>query len=212
MASLFRKFKKKLPVSTSKNSTYYKRENAIGNSTDLMRILSGAPEAGEYATSKTITFNTLPLKEITLAGLKKQFGNPSFIYENDMIDGHKVLFYKDSVAYYKFLVQYHFINGKFFFAANKISSMGVLSDEDKIKIIQRITKKYLDREYAPEFGWHVKVKDPDGSIIYTIDDVYFHIYYLAGNEATLELLKKYEDQIPQEKKPSGFKESLDQYI
>lgn len=212
MASWFKKFKKSVPITTSSGSTYYKRENNIQNVTDLKEILSGAPKIPELKTDVGITLNNISLSGITVSAIKKKFGTPSYILKNEEIDSHVVYFYKESVAYYKFMIQYHFINNKFFFAGNKISSMGVLNDEDKVKVISRISKKYLGKEYDPSKGWLMKVKDPDGNIIYTIDDVYFHLYYLANNKTTEELIKHYGDVKPQRIKPAGFNESLDQYI
>ena len=212
MASLFKRFKKNLPLSTSKGSAYYKRENIISNYDDLKKVLEAAPGIPEAKTAVEISFNTIPLNDISIADLKKRFDNPSFIYNNENIEGHTVLFYKDSVAYYKFLIQYHFINNKFFFAGNKISSMGVLNDEDKQKIIGRISKKYLKKDFQNTEGWKIKVIDPNGSIIHTIDDVYFHLYYLAGNKTTQELIEQYAEHITEQDSPTGFKESLDQYI
>lgn len=212
MSSLFKRFKKNLPISTSKGSVYYRRENIISNYNDLTNVLEADPNIPEAKTDEEISFNTIPLIDITIADLKKKFDNPSYVYNNENIDGHMVLFYKDSVAYYKFLIQYHFINNKFFFAGNKISSMGVLNDDDKQKIIGRVSKKYLKKDFDNTEGWKIKVIDPNGSIIHTLDDVYFHLYYLAGNETTKELIEQYADHTPVQDKPTGFKESLDQYI
>ena len=90
--------------------------------------------------------------------------------------------------------------------------MGVLNDEDKQKIIGRISKKYLHEDFDNSEGWKIKVIDPNGSIIHTLDDVYFHLYYLAGNETTKGLIKQYAGHVPEQEGPTGFKESLDQYI
>jgi hypothetical protein len=212
MSSLFKRFKKKLPVSGSKNVAYYKRENIIGNLQDMKRILSSAAEPENPNTEKEITINNIPLMEISVQKLKNKFGNPSHVLKNDNVEGHTVLFYKDSVSYYRFLIQYHFINNKFFFAGNKISSMAVLSDSDKQKITNRISEKYLGKAFSMSKGWKVLVVDPNHSTIRTLDDVYFYLYYLAGNDTTRELAAKYADLKPQESERSAFKDSLDQYI
>ena len=103
MTSLFKRFKKNLPISTSKGSVYYRRENIIGNYDDLKKVLEAAPRIPEVKTDVEITFNT-------------------------------------------------------------------------------------------------------------IDDVYFHLYYLAGNETTQQLIEQYAGHVPEQEGPTGFKESLDQYI
>ncbi|MEJ2596171.1 MAG: hypothetical protein P8100_13850, partial [bacterium] len=202
-----------IPVPTSKNSAYYKRENNIGNTEDLIRILHAAPELKAFKTEKAITFNNIPLMEISFQKLKENFGNPAYVFNNEQLEGHTVIFYRDSVSYYKFLIQYHFINNAFFFAANKISTTGILADSDKKKIIERISKKYLGKGFDEKQGWLIKVTDPLGNHIHTLDDVYFHLYYLAENETTRKLREHHLGEVPEvNEKPSGFKESLDQYI
>ena len=144
MASLFRKFKKKLPAVSNKNSAYYNRENTIETLQDLNKILKGAPEIKGIKTDKEITFNNISVLDITPTILRNTFDNPTHVIDrSDYIPGHKVVFYKENVLHYKFLIQYHFINEKFFFASNKISSITMLSNNDKMKILNRIAKKYL---------------------------------------------------------------------
>jgi hypothetical protein len=213
--SLFsRKIKKKLAVSTSKNATYFRRENLITTIDDLQIMLNPLPELKTKKTKKEISFNAFPLTSITFSKIKKDGGNPSFVLDNsENIDDHIVYFYKDGVDYYKFLIQYHFIGDRFFFASNKVSSMGILSTQDKNKIVGQINLKYLDlSEDTPVKDLIIKVADSDNSIITTEDDVYFHVNYLAGNETTKKLIEKYTGHIADTSAPSGFKKSLDKYI
>ena len=213
MASIFRKFKKKLPKVTSKSSAYYERENSLPDLADLKKALEGASDLKGLVSKTEFTFNALPLAKITSQLIKSKYGSPNYTLSNsESIDGHKVMFYKQSVQYYKFLIQYHFIDNQFFFASNKISSLAVLSDEDKQKVVNRLSKKYLDLNYSDIKSLSVKLIDPNNSIIYTRDDVYFHINYLAGNDKTNQLIKEYADYIVQENKTPGFNESLEQLI
>ncbi len=213
--SLFsNKIKKKLAISSSKNATYYKRENLIANVDDLKKTLNPLPELSAKQSNTGITFNTFPLTEITFSMVKKEAGNPVFVVNNsEFIDGHEVVFYKDGVDFYKFLIQYHFIKDRFFFASNKISSMGILSDEDKLRIVEQINSKYLGiTPFDSPKELVVKVSDKNDSLITTVDDVYFHVNYLAGNDATRQLIQKYAGHIIDKSQPSGFKETLDKYI
>ena len=213
MASLFKRFKKKLPSVTAKSSAYYTRENIILNMADLLRILNGAPELKEFKTDKELTFNNIPLLEINQAILKRNFDKPAYVLSRSAhIPGHKVVFYKDSVLHFKFLIQYHFINDQFFFACNRLSSHAVLSDSNKKSIINRISKKYLGEENSSDIKPVIKVVDPNGSIIYTIDDVYFYMYYLPQNETKELLIKKYTDYTDEDIKPQGFTDTLEKYI
>lgn len=202
-----------MPVVSNKNSTYYTRENIILNIPDLVRILQGAPDMKGVKTDKEITFNNIPLLEITPAVLKSKFSKPSYVLDRSTsIPGHKVIFYKDSVLHYKFLIQYHFINEKFFFACNRLSSHAVLSDNDKMKIINRISNKYLGEDDISPIKAVIKVADSNGSLIYTIDDVYFYMHYLPANNTKEELLKMYADFPDRTVIPQGFNESLKKYI
>lgn len=213
--SLFsRSNKKKVASSSSKNATYYKRENLIEDVEDLKKILNPLPKHKVQKSKREISFNTFPLRTLTYNTIQKDAGNPVFVLKNsDNIDKHEVVFYKDGVDYYKFLIQYHFINDQFFFASNKISSMGILSPSDKTKIVGQINLKYLGLS-ADEASQDlvIKVADENNSIITTIDDVYFHVNYLAGNETTNKLIQKYSGQTIEKNQTSGFSETLDKYI
>jgi hypothetical protein len=213
MASLFKRFKKKLPVATTKNTAYYNRENLIQTVSDLHRILMGAPDIKGFKTEKELTFNNTPLLEITPRVLKTSFDTPSNVLDHSsVIPGHKVIFYKDSVAHYKFLIQYHFIDEQFFFASNKISSMTILSESDKEKITGRISRKYIDGKKQDDKISVLKVTDPNGSIVYTVDDVYFYLHYLPENDVKKMLLGQYAEASSQTVKPMGFNDSLEKYI
>jgi hypothetical protein len=213
MPSLFKRFKKKIPVSTNQSSPYYQRANLILSPEDLKRILMGAPDIQGFKTSKGLTFNNVPLLDITPSLLKKKFDNPAHVLKNfNNIPGHKVIFYKDSAALFKFLIQYHFYNDRFFFACNRISSSAVISEKAKAKIIKRISDKYLVGVDEENLDPILKVTDPNGSIVYTVDDVYFHLNYLPGNETRKELLNKYSDLKEFVERPKGLSESLEKYI
>ena len=213
MTSFFKKFKKSLPLVSTKNATYYNRENQIENLSDLKNVLEAAPEIKALKTSTDFTFNNIPLLNISQNLLITKFENPVFILDNDgEIKGHKVFFYRESIDYYRFLIQYHFIDGDFFFATNKISSVTILSDVDKQKIIDRINNKYLDQKSGDNKSLTIKIIDPNNSIIFTRDDVYFHINYLAGNKTTKALIDAYADYIDTQSLPAGFNETLEQYI
>ena len=212
--SIFSKHFKKNITGTSKKSAYFIRENRIQSLTDIKKILNPLPDIEEINTNTGISFNGMELSKIAITLLKKEIGDPSYVLDNsDRIDKHKILFYKDSADYYKFLIQYHFINDQFFFASNKISSLGILSPGDKNKIIGQIRFKYLG--IPPEEHIKtliIKIGDRLNNVITTVDDVYFHINYLAENTTTQQLAKKHVGRMEPAKNHSGFKETLDKYI
>lgn len=213
MKSFFKRFKKKIPGVSSKSSSYFERENLLEDVRDLKGVLETGFEPPFYSTEKEITFHGVPLKGTSPQVVKKKFGSPMYILDNSKnIDGHKVFFYKDSVNIYKFLIQYHFIDNEFFFASNKVSSMTVLTDEVKEKVLDRIKIKYFGENAKEIKGLKVKLKDPNGSILYTVDDVYYNLNYLLDNKNTKKLIKKYSDFENTAVPPAGFKESLEEYI
>lgn len=202
-----------MPLITTKNSSYYNRENRIENLGDLKKVLEAAPKIKAAKTGTNFTFNNIPLLNIDQKLLISKFENPVFMLDNDSeIKGHKVYFYRESIDYYRFLIQYHFVNDNFFFATNKISSVTALSDGDKQKIIDRINTKYLDQKPGDNKSLTIKIIDPNNSIIFTRDDVYFHINYLAGNKTTKSLIDTYTDYIDAPTLPTGFNDTLEQYI
>jgi hypothetical protein len=213
MKSFFKKFKKKIPVTSSKSSSYFVRENVFEELRDLKKILKIGLEPPFSVTEKEITFHGVPLSTTTQQVIKKKFGNPFYVLDNsEVIAGHTVFFYKDSIATYKFLIQYHFIDNIFFFASNKVSSIRVLSEKDKEKVIKRIKVKYFGDDAEEIKGLLVKVKDPNNSVLFTLDDVYYHLNYLLNNKTTKSLVEKYMDYEEPVILPKGFSDSLNEYI
>lgn len=214
MASLIKSLGRIFTVAPSKNASYFKQQNVLENTLELQRVLKAAPSLPDLKTTTEITFNTIPLVDITSSKIKNKFGIPSYVQDNsNNIEGHEVYFYLDSIDNYKFLVQYHFFNNNIFFVSNKISSTGKkLSDRDKSKIVGRISQKYLNDKPKDTKRWLIKVSDPNNSIIYTVDEVYYQLYYLAGNDTTKHLIDKYINNYQPEAKPEGFNESIDSYI
>lgn len=213
MPSFFKRFKKKIIPISSKGSSYFERENIIQDTRDLKNILQILNEKIFSETKKDITFHGVPLLKTSPRELKNKFGAPMYIFNNsDNIESHKIFFYKDSVDFYKFLIQYHFIDNNFFFASNKVSSLTALSEEDKTKIVGRIKTKYFGEEAKEIKGLKVKLRDQNGSIFYTVDDVYYYLNYLLDNQTTKKLIKLYPDFESSITHPPGFKESLEEYI
>lgn len=214
MASLIKSLGKIFTVAPSKNASYFKQQNVLESTPELQRVLKVSPSIPEQKTSTEISFNGMPLLEITTSKIKNKFGIPSYVHDNsDKIEGHEVYFYLDSIDNYKFLVQYHFVNNNIFFVSNKVSSTGKkLSDRDKNKIVSRISQKYLNEAPKDTKRWLIKVSDPNSSFIYTVDEVYYQLYYLAGNDTTKHLIDKYIHNYQPEVKPEGFNESIDSYI
>jgi len=214
MASIIKSLGRIFSVAPSKNASYFKQQNVLENTAELQRVLKAAPSVPEQKTSTEISFNTIPLLEITSSKIKNRFGIPSHVHDNsNNIEGHEVYFYLDSIDNYKFLVQYHFYNNNIFFISNKVSSTGKkLSDRDKNKIVSRISQKYLNEKPKDTKRWLIKVSDPNNSIVFTVDEVYYQLYYLAGNDTTKYLTDKYVHNYKPEVKPEGFNESIDSYI
>ncbi len=200
---------------TSRNSAFYNRENHIVSLENLVDTLFHEPEEGTELrdSSKVLVFGKIPIHEITEERLLDVMDKSDFtIDNNENIPGHKVYFYRDTAGYYKFLFQFHFYNGEFFFLKNKISSAAsVVSPEDKTKVITQLVTKYKVKDRESPNSFLVQITDAHGNIAYTTDSVYFYINYLRGGTCLEKLRNKFRDFEPEEK-VDEFGKSLDKYL
>lgn len=188
MLSFFKSKKNKTP---KRGTAFFHRENLIQTIEELNSVLSKLNSSDSTKTGKNITFQGLELDTITKKNLKKDFGDEAFILDPQSgIENHKIYYYRIVSDYFRFLLQIHFINDKFFFAATKIYAETILSEADKKKIIMQITNKYYpdaDNEII-----NFNLEDSKGNILCTHDDVFYHIKYLPNNIINRTLKKKYE--------------------
>lgn len=207
--------KKKLSKTTSKNSTFYNRENHIVCMDNFIETIFYEPQKGtEFRNSeKRLVFGKIPLDEITEERLFDVMDKADFTIDNaENIPGHVIYFYRDTAGYYKFLFQFHFYNGKFFFLKNKISSSAtIVSSEDKNKVISQLASKYKvqDRNNLNNFLFHIT--DSHGNVAYTTDTVYFYINYLRGGKFMKKIQEQFTDYEP-EPEEDEFGESLEKYL
>ena len=212
----FFSFKKsKINKTSSRNSAFYNRENHIVSMDNFVDTIFYEVEEGtaERESSKQLVFGRIPIDEITEERLLDVMDRSDFTIDNsENIPGHKVYFYRDTAGYYKFLFQFHFFNGEFFFLKNKISSAAaVVSSEDKNKVIDQLALKYGVEDRENKSNFLIKITDSHGNIAYTTDTVYFYISYLRGGEFMKKLKEKYSGYEP-EPEEDEFGESLDKYL
>ena len=207
--------KSKISKTTSKNETFYGRENHIISMDNFIETIFHEPEEGTVfrKTDKPLVFGKIPIHEITEERLLDVMGKSDFTLDNsESIPGHMVYFFRDTAGYYKFLFQFHFLNGEFFFLKNKISSSAtIVSSEDKTKVISQLSKKYNVGDKEDDSNFLIQITDPNGNIAYTTDTVYFYISYLRGGDFLKELHKKYANYEPEEVEDE-FGESLEKYL
>ena len=124
--ALFNLFsKKKKKTGTTTHSAYYLRENMIHNADDLLSAIQ--PKFDDryqsWKSEKNLSFNAMSFESIDEDLIQKQLGDAIFIHDNSAaVDGHKVIFYRDEVDYFRFLIQFHFVDNKFFFISYHDSS------------------------------------------------------------------------------------------
>ncbi len=206
MPSFFRSSKKK---TKQKGESYYHRENLIQTEFELCKVLDYLGSAKATKTATKILFLGKELDSIIKKNMVKDFGKESFILKpNNNISGHEIYFYHITHEGLRFLVQLHFVDGQFFFAANKVYSDMFLSDSDKEKIIQRINNKYCKNVENKIIEF--EIIDEHGNILYTRDNVYYFIRYLANNPTSERLNKQYKCYVrpSQEQKPKDNLDSL----
>lgn len=187
MLSFFKSSKNKPP---KKGKAFYNRENLIQTIQELNNYLDHLDSSKATHTSSNILFQGFELDSIHEKDLEKNFGEESFIHDPDNdIQGHKIYFYRITSQHLRFLIQLHFIDNQFFFAATKVYSDALLSDADKQRVLKQIKTKYYPdaNDKIIEFD----IEDPNGNVLFTQDDVYYYIKYLANNTTSQNLKKKY---------------------
>jgi len=200
---------------TTINSTYYIRECLIHGINDINSFLQPKPEdfTLQKKTSKNLSVKNFPLINLTEKKITEFLKQPIFIYDNsELIKGHKVLFYKEDVEFYRFLLQFHFIDDQFFFASNRVTSSGMLPETEKNKIIKQIIGRYHIENAEDYNGFHLMVTDENESVLTTIDDVYFNVNYLCGGEIKNKLINKFSGQKDKKEQKSNFDNNVDKYF
>jgi len=183
-------FKSKKPKTPKKGGSFYHRENLIQTIEELNSALNQPNSSDIIKSESNILFQGFELSSIIKKNLEDDFGEESFILEPDSgIEGHEVYYYRITSDYFRFLIQLHFVNDKFFFAATKVYAESLLSLVDKKKVIKQVASKY--HPTASDETINFNIKDPEGNMLYTHDDVYYHIKYLPNNQINKELKKQY---------------------
>lgn len=208
MKSVFKLFKKK--GSSRKGHSFYVRENLIQTIDELNLIMQNLDTEDAIETSSKIVFQNKELDSINFKNLVYDFGKESYILEpKTYLEGHKIYFYRVTSGHLKFLMQIHFINEDFFFAGTKVYAESYLSKNDLYKVTHRIIEKYcpsIDKSIID-----FKIKDTIGNVMFTHQDIYYYIKYLANNGTS----KKLKNQYSGYRRSTGgeeIKETLDSLI
>ncbi len=209
-------FKKKTPDSLTSKSSYYERECVVNTTTDLFLILSDARNFNFLKTDVPIRVSNLSLNGMTPKQLTKELDTPNYLFDNnENIPNHKVYFYKEEADIYRFLLQYHFIDDKLFYVANKIYTGMSLSDENKVKIVKQLAAKYLhDNNFNVPEDFGIFIEDQNHNKAFTRDGVYFFVNYIVGDEINEQLWEKYsflKEELAK-KKADSFDESLEKLL
>ena len=193
-------------------AAYYIREGLIHNIIDLNKLLVPEKVNGTLVanTKSEIKFKNFSLIGLTEKQIIAQMKQPIFIHDNkDILEGHKILFYKLDVDHYSFLVQFHFIDNLFFFVSNKVMSSGILSNKEKNKIVNQLENKYLGKATLDHKTFLLNLTDKNGSMLNIIDDVNFYVNYLCGCPTTNKLRQRYYESVKPETKDLNFEDTID---
>ena len=207
MLSFFKSSKNKVP---KKGQSFYDRENLIQTIDELNSVLSHLNSSKTTKSKVNLLFQNKELDTITEDKLEDEFGKESFLLEPiNSIPQHKIYYYRITSEHLRFLIQIHFIDGLFFFAGTKVYSENLLLSNDKQNVIKRISDKYCPD--ADENTINFNIEDPNGNILFTHDDMYYNLKYLANNEVSRKLKKQYSGYV---KPQSGaeIKDTLDNLI
>ncbi len=118
--------------------------------------------------------------------IKEKYGVPDFKfkfkYKESSIINHKIYFYRLKMGEYKTKCEMHFFDNKLFY---KSYTLNYLTHDDKCKIIDTISHKYLDKPFLHKT---TKIVDSYGKVILIEDVVDFTIFYLdSGSEFFVNL-------------------------
>jgi len=116
--------------------------------------------------------------DITLKDIIKQSGKPKYLYNNKRDNNHKVAFYRATVNNLSVLMQLHFHHENLFFIGLDISA-GLLTENEKINIINTIIRKYLSQPYSKGNAYPL-IRDANKNFVLIHDDINFNICYLHG--------------------------------
>jgi len=210
-------FRKKEVESLISKSTYYERECVLNNVADLFLILSERHKFNFHKTQKEILVNDVPLNNIRKKDVIKKMGVPKYTFDNtENIKAHKVLFYKEEVDIYRFLLQFHLIDDRLFFVANKLYTGLALSNSNKVLVIKQLADKYLvaDKYLEISNDFSFNIVDPKNNCLLTKDTVFFYVYYFSGDPISEQLINEYsfiKEELEKEKEDT-FKKSLEIFL
>lgn len=206
MLSFFKSSKKKIP---KKGTSFYERENLIQTIKELNKVLYLLNSSKISKTNSSILFQNVELSAITEKKLTKDFGEESYCLEpNSGIHDHRIYFYRTTSQNLKLLIQLHFFEDKFFFAATKVYSDALLTNSDKQKVLNQIISTYhpdMDNQ-----SFDVDLIDPKGNILFAQDNVFYYMKYIANNSTSQKLKKQYLGN--EKPKPEKNKDTLDKFI
>lgn len=186
MLSFFKNNKEK----NLRGESYYDRENMVHNINDLLSIFY--PDSNNnYTSAETIKFIGLELNEVNEKSIKKVLKEPNFIIDEKVgLNGHKVLFYRQTVNNLIFVMQFHFLKGIFLFVSNTTSSATQLTHSEKESFVKRITDKYIP-ETVIDFknGCEMHISDNHNNFLTIVDGVNFRVDYIYNTPQNQQLLK-----------------------
>ena len=207
MRSIFRSGKKK---KSKKGIVFYERENLFQTVGDLIKTLDIIDDSNCLLAQNPIEFHGNKLDNINEKTISSDFGEKAFLLMPEtVVEGSKIYYFRLSSEHLKFLIQVHFLDGYFYFASTKVYGDSLLSERDKKKVIKRIVKKYIPE--SDDYEFEFKIRDEQGNILFTKDDVFFHINYLPNNKITQKLREKHSDYKPP-KPGQNLKNTLDELI
>ncbi len=181
---------KKKQNRNTRGKDYYHRENLIQTRDELSKILELLDSPNIINTSNNLVFHNKELTAITVNDLETDYGKESYILDPESgINGHEIYYYRIISGTFRFLLQLHFIDNKFFFAGTKIATENEMLQSDKKIIIDSVKKRYcIDEDCKDET---FKIKDPQGNILTSHDNIFYYIKYLVNNEISRKLQSQY---------------------
>lgn len=181
LMGLFAPFTRKRNRYLQNRESFYEGRNYLSNYGRLQSLVSGT-STNQISTQKAIKFYGLDFG----ASLKQainHLGKPNYTSKrSSLLNKHKSIYYRITIARVKCILQLHFLHDKFFLGLIEIRSF---SQEFKKEVADLIRKKYnIDNE-----NWVGKIVDGGKHKIELKNDIVPYIMYQSGNEDLKEQIR-----------------------
>jgi hypothetical protein len=179
-------FKKTVSATNVRNDFYYNRIYFKR----ILLFFKSINDCGKYEYAKLTDTDISPLGlkfGCSVNQVTKEMGKAKYSYDNENdVNNHRVLFYRQSFTDTSLLVQLQFYNNQLFFIGLDVLRR-LIDENEKIEIINTVIQKYLNQPFKKGEVYPL-IQDRNKNSIVINDDMNFSICYVGG-DVTIEKQK-----------------------